>query len=70
MVTMKVMMKLVMMVMTMMILSIIALIIAMVVMIPGWSQEPRQERRQDLSLWQAWNEAFRSWAKFCFAHPS
>ena len=47
-------------VVTVMILPMITLIIVVVVMIPGWSQEPRQERRQDLSLWQAWNEAFRS----------
>ena len=64
MVTMKVMMVLAMVVVTVMILPMITLITAVVVMIPGWSQEPRQERRQDLSLWQAWNEAFRSWAKF------
>ena len=64
MVTMKVMMKLAMTVVTVMFLPMNTLIRAVVVMIPGWSQEPRQERRQDLSLWQAWNEAFRSWAKF------
>ena len=62
MVTMKVLMVLAMVVVTVtvMILPMITLIIAVVVMIPGWSQEPRQERRQDLSLWQVWNEAFRS----------
>ena len=67
MVTMKVMMKLAMTVVTVvtvMFLPMNTLIRAVVVMIPGWSQEPRQERRQDLSLWQAWNEAFRSWTKF------